>query len=337
MKFIDYIEERIWFVIFQVSVIFLISIYFKLFELPIEAVVILDVIWILGMMVYLFVSYSMKKKEYDEIISIVDNLEEKYLIAEILKKPKNFKNKAYYYALKKACKSMNDKIVDLEIDIRDYHDYIESFVHEIKTPISAISLLCDNRQDMNIKSQVNKINNFVEQMLFYARSDSVEKDYFIRKISLEDLVHTVIMDYRENLMQNRICLDIDNLQNCVYTDEKWLVFIIGQILQNSIKYMDKEDKLIKIYSLNKKNKIVLVIEDNGQGIRDCDLPRVFDYGFTGTDRNKEYSTGIGLYLCKKLCDRLNLSIDIESVYKKFTRVTIVFPKTNLYKEDIEAE
>ena len=170
-------------------------------------------------------------------------------------------------------------------------------------------------------------------MLFYARSDSVEKDYFIRKISLEDLVHTVIMDYRENLMQNRICLDIDNLQNCVYTDEKWLVFIICQILQNSIKYMDKEDKLIKIYSLNKKNKIVLVIEDNGQGIRDCDLPRVFDYGFTGTDRNKEYSTGIGLYLCKKLCGRLNLSIDIESVYKKFTRVTIVFPKTNLYKQE----
>lgn len=228
---------------------------------------------------------------------------------------------------------MNDKIVDLESDIRDYHDYIESFVHEIKTPISAISLLCDNRQDMNIKSQVNKINNFVEQMLFYARSDNVEKDYFIKKISLEDLVHTVIMDYRENLMQNRICLDIDNLQNCVYTDEKWLVFIIGQILQNSIKYMDKEDKLIKIYSLNKKNKIVLVIEDNGQGIRDCDLPRVFEYGFTGTDRNKEYSTGIGLYLCKKLCVRLNLSIDIESVYKKFTRVAIVFLKTNLYKDE----
>lgn len=313
------------------------SIYFKLFELPTGAVAILDGIWILGMVVYLFVSYLMKKKEYDEIISIVDNLDEKYLIAEILKKPKNLKNKAYYYALKKACKSMNDKIVDLESDIKDYHDYVESFAHEIKTQISAISLLCDNRKDLHIKNQINKINNFVEQMLFYARSDNVEKDYFIKKISLEDLVHTVIMDYRENLMQNRICLDIDNLQNYVYTDEKWMVFIIGQILQNSIKYMDKEDKLIKIYSLNKKNKIVMLIEDNGQGIRDCDLPRVFDYGFTGTDRNKEYSTGIGLYLCKKLCSRLNLSIDIESVYKKFTRVTIVFPKTNLYKEDIEAE
>ena len=332
MKFIDYIEERIWFVIFQVSIAFLITVYFKLFNLPTGAIVILDVIWILIVIVYLMISYKLEKKESEEIISIVDNLEEKYLISEILKKPKNLKNEAYYYALKKACKSMNDKIVGLESELKDYRDYIESFAHEIKTPISAISLACDNREDKLIKSQIKKIDNFVEQMLFYARSENVEKDYFIKKISLEDLVHTVIMEYRDLLMQNKICLDTDNLQNCIYTDEKWLVFIIGQILQNSIKYMDKEEKLIQIHSLNNKNNIVLAIEDNGQGIMDCDLPRVFDYGFTGTDRKKEYSTGIGLYLCKKLCDRLNLSISIESEYKKFTRVTIIFPKTNLYKE-----
>lgn len=332
MKFIDYIEERIWFVIFQVSIAFLITVYFKLFNLPTGAIVILDVIWILIVFVYLMISYKLEKKESEEIISIVDNLEEKYLISEILKKPKNLKNVAYYYALKRACKSMNDKIVGLESELKDYQDYIESFAHEIKTPISAISLACDNREDKLIKSQIKKIDNFVEQMLFYARSENVEKDYFIKKISLEDLVHTVIMEYRDVLIQNKISLDIDNLQNYVYTDEKWLVFIIGQILQNSIKYMDKEEKLIQMYSLNNKNNIVLVIEDNGHGIMDCDLPRVFDYGFTGTDRKKEYSTGIGLYLCKKLCDRLNLSINIESKYKKFTRITIVFPKTNLYKE-----
>ena len=82
-----------------------------------------------------------------DIVSIVDKLDEKYLIAEILKKPRNFKNKAYYYALKKSCKSMNDKIVELESGLKEYRDYIESFVHEIKTPISAISLSCDNKQD----------------------------------------------------------------------------------------------------------------------------------------------------------------------------------------------
>lgn len=333
MRFIDYVEERIWFVIFQASVIFLISIYFKLFGLPTEAVIILDGIWILGLVVYIFVSYLMKKKEYDEIVSIVDNLDEKYLIAEILNKPQNLKNRAYYYALKKACKSMNDKIVGLESELKDYRDYIESFVHEIKTPISAVSLACDNREDHLIKNQIKKIDNIVEQMLFYARSDSVENDYFVKRLLLEDVVHMVIMDYMYSLMQNKISLDVYNLENYVYIDEKWITFIIGQILQNSIKYANKPNKIIKIYSVNNKNNVILYIEDNGEGIRDYDLPRVFEYGFTGTDRNKEYSTGMGLYLCKKLCNKLNLDINIESEFQKFTRVSIVFPKTSLYRQD----
>ena len=78
--------------------------------------------------------------------------------------------------------------------------------------------------------------------------------------------------------------------------------------------------------------MVLVIEDNGEGILDHDLPRIFEYGFTGTDRQKQYSTGIGLYLCKKLCNKMNLDIKIESQYKKFTKVKIIFPKTNLYRQ-----
>ena len=164
--------------------------------------------------------------------------------------------------------------------------YVESFVHEIKTPISAISLACDNKEDKLIKKQIKKIDNIVEQMLFYARSDSVEKDYFVKKVLLEDVVHTAIMNYMDSL----------------------------------------------IHSENNKNNVVLVIEDNGEGILDHDLPRVFEYGFTGADRQKQYSTGIGLYLCKKLCNKMNLDIKIESQYKKFTKVKIIFPKTNLYRQ-----
>ncbi|WP_455544181.1 sensor histidine kinase [Intestinibacter sp.] len=333
MRFVDYIEEKIWFIIFQVSAVFLITVYFKLFELPTYALIILDVIWILGMVIYLVITYILDKKEYENIVSLVDRLDEKYLIAEVLKKPNNFKNEAYYYALKKACKSMNDKIVDLESELKDYRDYIESFAHEIKTPISAISLACDNREDRLIKNQIKKIDNIVEQMLFYARSDSVEKDYFVRKLLLEDVIHTVIMDYRYSFLQKKISLDVYNLENYVYIDEKWITFIICQVLQNSIKYVNKTEKVIKIHSENNPNNVVLIIEDNGDGILDYDLPRVFEYGFTGTDRQKQYSTGIGLYLCKKLCDKMNLNINIESEFKRFTRVSIIFPKTSLYRQE----
>ncbi len=332
MKFIDYIEEKIWFIIFQVTVAFLISIYFKLFGLPNKSLIILDFIWSFITVAYVVISYLIEKKEYENIVSIVDKLDEKYLIAEILKRPRNFKNKAYYYALKKSCKSMNDKIVELESGLKEYRDYIESFVHEIKTPISAISLSCDNKQDKLIKKQIKKIDNIVEQMLFYARSDSVEKDYFVKKVLLEDVVHIAIMDYMDSFIQKKISLDVYNLENYVYIDEKWITFIMCQVLQNSIKYLNKPEKIIKIHSENNKNNVVLVIEDNGEGILDHDLPRVFEYGFTGTDRQKQYSTGIGLYLCKKLCNKMNLDIKIESQYKKFTKVKIIFPKTNLYRQ-----
>lgn len=332
MKFIDYFEEKIWFIIFQVTVAFLISIYFKLFGLPNKSLIILDFIWSFITVAYVVTSYLIKKNEYENIVSIVDKLDEKYLIAEILKRPNNFKNKAYYYALKKSCKSMNDKIVGLESDLKEHRDYVESFVHEIKTPISAISLACDNKEDKLIKKQIKKIDNIVEQMLFYARSDSVEKDYFVKKVLLEDVVHTAIMNYMDSLIQKKISLDVYNLENYVYIDEKWITFIICQVLQNSIKYLNKPEKVIKIHSENNKNNVVLVIEDNGEGILDHDLPRVFEYGFTGTDRQKQYSTGIGLYLCKKLCNKMNLDIKIESQYKKFTKVKIIFPKTNLYRQ-----
>lgn len=281
---------------------------------------------------YVITSYLFQKKEYENIVSIVDKLDEKYFISEILKRPNNLKNMGYYYALKKSCKSMNDKIVELESNLNEYRDYVESFAHEIKTPISAISLFCDNKNEKSIKRQIKKIDNIVEQMLFYARSDSVEKDYFVKKVLLEDIVHTVIMEYIDNLIQKKISLDIYNLQNYVYIDEKWITFIICQIVQNSIKYLDKPNKIIKIHSEENKNNVVLIIEDNGEGILDYDLPRVFEYGFTGSDRQKQYSTGMGLYLCKKLCNKMNLDINIESEYKRFTKVKIIFPKTSLYKQ-----
>ena len=159
--------------------------------------------------------------------------------------------------------------------------------------------------------------------------DEESKNLELRRNEIRNL-YPEIMDI-DNLIQKKISLDIYNLQNYVYIDEKWITFIICQIVQNSIKYLDKPNKIIKIHSEENKNNVVLIIEDNGEGILDYDLPRVFEYGFTGSDRQKQYSTGMGLYLCKKLCNKMNLDINIESEYKRFTKVKIIFPKTSLYK------
>ena len=226
---------------------------------------------------------------------------------------------------------MNDKISELEHKYQEYEEYIESFVHEIKTPIAALSLYSDNKKDSELKEEVKKMDNLVEQVLYYARSENTEKDYFVKKIKLSEIIHQVLMQNKSYLLKNKIRVEAKNLDLFVATDEKWVIFIINQIINNSCKYMNKEDKKIKINGIIKKNLSLLEITDNGCGIKESDLPRVFEKGFTGSNRKKEHSTGMGLFLCKKLCNKLNLNISIESKEQEYTKVIITFPKSFLHE------
>ena len=256
---------------------------------------------------------------------------ERYLIKEVIDKPKNLENRAYYYALDKACKTLNDKLSDVENSKEEYLDFLDSFIHEIKTPISALSLYADNNNDEKMKEEVLKISRLVDKMLFYTRSDVVEKDYFIKEVTLADLVHPAILDYKNYLLNYHIKVEVKDLDNLkVYTDIKWLNFIISQILSNSLKYQNKKNRLVRIKGTNNKNNIKLEIYDNGVGIKESDLSKIFEKGFTGSNRNKKNASGIGLYLTKKLCDKLGIDIKIESVYLKYTKVIITFPKGNYF-------
>ena len=329
MKLKTYLEEKIFFILFQITFAFLLSLFLSIFKVDLSIILLFDAVLIIYTFVYLIIDFHEVKTNYSQIINLTDGLEEKYYISEVLPKPDNLTNKAYYYALKEACKAMNDKISNLENEKLDFEEYIERFVHDIKTPISALYLSIDNNPEL--LEELHKINSKVEQMLFYARSDSAEKDYFIKGITLEDLIHPVIMDYKNYLLSNKIKIITKNLNYKVYTDEKWLHFIISQIIQNSIKYLDKEDKQIEIVGEENKNNIILSIKDNGIGISPSDLYRVFEKGFTGSNRKKESSTGMGLYLAKKLSDKLGLSFEISSKEKEYTQITITFPKTNMHK------
>ncbi len=330
MKFILFLEEKIFFILFQTSFIFIVIGILYLVNMPLYYIAITTLLLILLIVLYLFIEYLFTIKKYKKIISLVDDLEEKYLIADILKKPFQLENKAYYYALKHSCKAMNDKIGQLEKDFLEYREYIENFVHEIKTPIAALSLTFDNNKDFVLKSEIDKINEFVEQMLFYARSNYTEKDYFVTELQLEEVVHNVLLKYRRYILNEKIQLNIHHLNNKIYTDEKWIVFILSQIIQNCIKYLDKSNKKIEIFSQNNKNNVILTIKDNGCGIDESDLDRIYEKGFTGMDRKKKYSTGMGLYLSNKLCEKLGLNLKINSIKGQYTEVHILFPKNSIY-------
>ncbi|MCG4544872.1 ATP-binding protein, partial [Clostridium perfringens] len=148
----------------------------------------------------------------------------------------------------------------------------------------------------------------------------------IKEMSLSSCVNKVLNNNADSLIKKRVKISLGDLEKQVYSDSKWIEFILGQIISNSIKYMNKEHKELKIYCNENSKYVILNIEDNGAGISEKDISRVFDKGFTGENGRKfGKSTGIGLYLCKKLCKKLGLDIKLISEEGKFTRVSIIFP------------
>lgn len=331
MMFLEYLEEKIFFIIVSLIFTLLLSIYLLLIGIDVRIIILLAILIIFFIFISILISYLLIKKRYRKIVNLVDNLDEKYLIKEVIDKPKNLENRAYYYALDKACKALNESLSEVENSKEEYLLFLNSFIHDIKTPISALSLYADNNNDKKVKEEVLKISRLVDKMLFYARSDVVEKDYFIKEVTLADLVHPVLLEYKNYLLNYSFKVEVKNLDNLsVYTDIKWLNFIIEQIISNSLKYQNKKNRLVRIKGTSDKNNIKLEIYDNGVGIKESDLPKVFDKGFTGSNRNKKNASGIGLYLTKRLCDKLGIDIKIESEYLKYTRVIITFPKGNYF-------
>lgn len=143
----------------------------------------------------------------------------------------------------------------------------------------------------------------------------------------------MILKFRRYFLDAGVELDVRTENVSVFTDEKWLGFILSQIIQNALKYFDKPKKVLSIYSEENDTSVFLVIKDNGCGISASDLPRIFEKGFTGSDRTKGSSTGMGLYLAKTLCDRLGLGLAVESQEGEFTKVTVVFPKGTVHEMD----
>ena len=277
------------------------------------------------------IEYFKKKKFYDNLSNMLEELEEKYLITEIINTPDFLEGKILKNTIETIDKSMLENVNKYKYMTEDYKEYIELWIHEIKIPIAASKMVIENNKNAITKSideELDKVENYIEQALFYARSNTVEKDYYIRKVVLKEIVNESIKKNKSSLIQEKISIDIHDLEIEVNTDNKWIVFILNQIIQNSIKYRKKENSVIEIYANQGKENVILYIKDNGIGIKQGEITRVFEKGFTGTNgrlSNKK-STGIGLYLCKKLCNKLGIGIELNSVQNEGTEVKLVFPK-----------
>lgn len=280
-----------------------------------HSILLILTVWILVLGCYLTASYYTRGKYLDRLLAMTEQLEERYLIAEVMDRPERADDMVFMEIMKMAEKSMLERIAGIEKERREYKEYIEQWIHEVKTPIAAMKLLCENNRcdfTRELLVELAHVNHYTEQALYYARSEHTEKDYIIRETNLANVVHGAVADSKYLLRQNGVTVTVDEMNEHVYTDDKWLRFILNQLIGNAVKYRG-EQPAIHFYSVKKGDTVSLMVADNGIGIAGSDLPRIFDKGFTGRNgRNVRSSTGIGLYLCRKLCDKLGMGLEAVS-------------------------
>lgn len=333
MNLICFFKERVLLIIMD---IFITSIIYLLFsKLKVSTYAIVLALFSFNILIFLifFLDYKRSNNFIRELEDSIDNLDEKYLLSEIISKPDSIENKRIYNVLCECNKSMNDKISELEKQNSDYREFIELWVHEVKTPIASSKLIIENHRDEildSIDEELKKIEEYIEKVLFYARSSSVEKDFIVEELNLEQIVNASLRKNSIYLIEKSVSIEKVNLNHKIYTDRKWLSFIINQIVSNSIKYFDKEKSVLRFIAEEREHAIVFSIVDNGQGMDEKSELKAFDKGFTGvTGRQCKEATGIGLYLSKKLALKLGLNIYLSSNLGEGTKVSIVLPQNGM--------
>lgn len=251
-----------------------------------------------------------------------------------LPRPENLIEQDYQKILGRMYHELQAHISEEDARSKEMTDYYTLWAHQIKTPITAMNLLLQAGNDpgkAELSQQLLKIERYVEMVLQYLRMENMSSDLKLSEYSIKKMVSEAVKKDRTVFIHRKISLDLEEIENKALTDEKWLEFVIEQILSNALKYTEPGGH-ISIY-MEKGKENTLVIQDDGIGIKEEDLPRVFENGFTGYNgRMEKKSTGIGLYLCRQIMDKLGHSIRIDSVRGKGTKVMLDLSRQKLITE-----
>lgn len=273
---------------------------------------------------------------YQRLEDALSSLDETYLATELIERPAFLEGQLFYDALDRESKAMRDRIASARRRQREYREYVETWVHEVKTPIAAARLVARNNPSPATESmdaELDQIEGYVEQALYYSRGTSLDRDFQIRQVSLADVVRDALRHKARTLIGAHVAPELGELDFTVRADPKWLSFVIGQALVNAAKYRGEKDGpgRVRIWAERRETGLdawetVLAIADDGVGIPAADVGRVFDKGFTGENgRRFARSTGMGLYLVRELCDKMGVGALLESVEGEGTTVFLGFP------------
>lgn len=338
MSFFQYLKDKRNFFILNVIIMFFVSLMTIVStdsRNTVSNIVYTNVVIFFIVAIYVIIEYYYNREFYLELHDLVESSHEEFLAT--LPKPRNNEQQIYLELLKKVNGMHGDQLQKLYNEKRDHQDFITSWIHEVKVPIAAGRLLMENSNGRTVESlvdkfedELDKIENYVEQALYYSRIDSFSKDYFISEVALDQVVKNSVKKYAKSFINKQIRFHMDDMEQVVHTDSKWLGFIIDQVFSNALKYTDEGGEISVQFKEDRKEKRLL-FQDTGIGIKLEDISRVFEKGFTGSiGRSHSKSTGIGLYLAKQMALKLGHDLSIQSEEGKYTRVTIHFPKIRNY-------
>ena len=316
-------------IIIFTGIVVIFGILFYLYDIPFDAIIYgceLSFVW---SAVCLFIDFYKYYKRH-KLLHI--NREQFFDDAEQLPEYMDIIEYDYQELAKKLYQAKQELISKNRIAKKELLDYYGMWVHQIKTPIAALDILLQNTERMlyqldekemmqkaisvsDMKMELFKIEQYVEMALNYLRVEDISSDLVFKKHELDDMVRELIRKYAKIFISKKIKIDFKLTKACIVTDEKWFIFVLEQIISNALKYIKKGQ--IFIYMKEKS----LVIEDTGIGIPAEDLPRIFEKGFTGYNgRENKKSTGIGLYLCKNIMDKLQWNITVDSEVGSGTKI-----------------
>lgn len=344
--FLDYISKIKFYIILQLFPVMLAEIIFFLYQLPIEPMVYVTVFWLItGICACLNGFYRYRKKvEQLELIAAAPDINLSQMDSPV-GQDERFQQEIM--------QQLNQMRIDVENasqkSSEDMTDYYTMWAHQIKTPIFALRLLLQESTEENKEklSELFKIEQYVEMVLGYLRTEDMSSDLKLSRCSLDRIIRDQIHKYAGIFVSKKLTLTYESISQDVLTDEKWLGFVIGQILSNALKYtrtggiriylekklsLDTDDVSISIRNdgCNKVENLTLIIEDTGIGIRAEDIPRIFEKGYTGVNgRDDNRATGIGLYLSNKIMRKLGHRLYITSTEGKGMKVFLEFSVEDL--------
>ncbi|MDE6425357.1 MAG: sensor histidine kinase [Ruminococcus sp.] len=335
MKFSKFLADKAVPIIISMVTWLIIWDFLAAFHIKSGQIFIIGFVYFLSGIINILWEYFRRYRFYNDMIFDCDNLEKKYLLSSMTENPDFYEGQLFYEILCETNKSMCDSVAEYRKSSEEFQEYIELWVHEIKLPVASLLLMCHNNPDIDGKytEQLRRIDDCIENVMYYARSENVKKDYLIKEVSLKRTFSKIALKNREELQQRNVTIKTKNLDVSVMTDSKWLEYIMGQIIANSMKYFSaNREPEISIYTTDFTEKTTLHIRDNGIGISASDLPYIFEKSYTGTNgRTHAKSTGMGLYIIKNLCDSLGHDVKADSVQGEFTDISISFGKNDFIK------